>query len=50
MEEAQKKSVQAKLLISNNLLAAFAPSMLLHAYSFLRNCPTWDGKAGKDQT
>lgn len=50
MEESQKKSVRAKLPISDDLLAAFATSMLLRADSFARNRPTWDGKPAADQT
>jgi hypothetical protein len=50
MEEAQKKSVRAKLPITADVLAAFATSMLLRADSFPRNRPTWDGKKVEDQT
>ena len=44
MEEAQKKSVRAQLLITDNMLAAFARYMLLTSNSFPRNRPIWGGK------
>ena len=44
LEEAQKKSIRAKLPITDGVLAAFVTSMLLRANSFLYNHPTWDRK------
>ena len=49
MEEAQNKSVQAQLPITDNMLTAFATYMLLKANSFPRNCPVWDGNPVGDQ-
>ena len=49
MEEEQKKSVRAKLPISDDVLVAFTTSMLLCADSFPHNRPTWDGKKVKKQ-
>ena len=49
MEEAQKKSVRAQLLITDNMIAAFATYILLKSNSFPPNHPVWDGKPVGDQ-
>ena len=49
MEEAQKKLVRTQLLITDNMLAAFATYMLLKTNYFPRNRPVWDGKPVGDQ-
>ena len=49
VEETQKKLVQEKLPVLDNLLAAFATSIILYAYSFPHNHPICDGKPAKDQ-
>ena len=41
--------MRAQLLITDNMLAAFATYMLLKRNSFPRNCPVWDGKQVGDQ-
>ena len=48
MEEVHKKSIQAILPITDNILAAFATYMLLKAGSFPWDRPTWDGKPVED--
>ena len=50
LEESQKKSVRAKLPISDDLLAAFASSSLLAEDSFPTDRPAWDGKPPAEQT
>ena len=50
LEEAQQKADRAALPISDDWLAAFATSSLLHANSFSTNRPSWDGKAKAEQT
>ena len=42
--------IWVKLLLLDDLLAAFTTSMLLRADCFLCNRPIWDGKAVKDKT
>ena len=49
MEEAQKKLVRAQLLITDNMLAAFATYRLLKRNYFPRNRPVWDDKPVGDQ-
>ena len=50
LKDAQKKSVRAGLLFTNDLLSAIGSSSLLKANSFQKDRATWDGKDPADQT
>ena len=49
LEDAQKKSVRAKLLIDDKWLAAIATGSLLAAVSFPKQRPNWDSPPPRQQ-